>query len=159
MTNAPNDTRHWGSRLDALLGWGLALLLILGTVLLGAGDAEAHQRAVAPLPYVGVLSATEQGGDLTVAYGIERQAGASSWEVIPDDFGATVQLHYIGNGAGEGGRWDAAPPSTQRVEGIVVTPVAGIPTWDLVRVVVRIDGRDVTSAGQPVEAPACEVAA
>lgn len=132
------------------LAMALPVALLLGFVLTGPAVAVvAHERRTerpGPL-YVGVWTARVCTGLLEVGYGTERLRGGV-WEVVPDSWGAEVQLHYVGNGAAPGGQWETVP-GIHRTEGNVSAQVAGLPTWDSVRVAVtEDDGAVVASSGR-----------
>ncbi len=144
VPNAPGRHEDAGrARPSVLAAWSAVLALVLAGGLF-AGDAQAHRR---PVPHLGVASAVQCRGELTVTYGFEELAGRT-WTPVPDSTGARVEVRHVGAAAGEGGRWDALPP-VRRVEGQVTVDVAGEPTWDLVRVVAPVPGiGEVVSSGR-----------
>jgi hypothetical protein len=121
----------------------VAVVLLTVTAAAPAGADRGGRRD--PL-WVGVRSACERTGVLEVEYGTERLAGGT-WVVVPDSWGAAVQVHHVGAAAGPGGRWDDVP-STYRVEGLAAADVAGGQAWDLVRVRMVVDGVAVASSGR-----------
>lgn len=124
-----------------------AVLALVATAALAA-PAAAHRRAPAPV-YVGVWAAHDCEGMLEVGYGTERLLGRT-WGIVPDSWGADLQLHFVGNGAAEGGQWETVP-ARWRTEGRVAAVVAGLPTWDSARIVLHVEGGDVVSSGRPAE--------
>jgi hypothetical protein len=141
-----HDGRHEAGRGAATV----AVLALTATMLLAAPAAVAAARrypAARPGPlYVGILAAHQCTGLLDLGYGTERLT-SGTWGIVPDSWGADVQLHFIGNGARTGGQWETVP-GIHRTEGHVAAEVSGLPTWDLVRVAVRADGTVVASSGR-----------
>lgn len=147
------DGRHELGRTEdrGAAGVRVGLVLALVAVVMLAMPAAAAPRrhlVVRPGPlFVGITSARTCMGLLELRYSTER-LGRGAWEVVPDGWGADVQLHRIGTAAGPGGRWEPAPEPTRRGEGYVGVPASSLPTWDLARVVVRADSVVVASSGR-----------
>lgn len=138
------DTGSARTLLVALVGFALAGLLVVATLL--AGPAEAHRRT--PL-HVDVNDARVCSSTLLVAFDLE-QLVAREWTFRQDDGAAVLQLRHHGAAAGPAGHWETVT-STSGGEGHLRAQVGGLPYWDAVRVVHR---GIVSSPRLPVECTA-----
>ena len=94
-----------------------------------APPASAHRS----VEHVRASSARVCGHLLLVGVELEQRHGRE-WVFAQDDGLATVQLRYLGNGAGPGGHWETIA-SVSGGEGLHRVDVGGRPYWDAVRVV------------------------
>lgn len=124
------DTGSARTVLVTLVGFAIAALLVVATML--AGPAEARPR---PVEHVGVTFARTCSGVLEVGFGLEVLHGRA-WTWRQDDGTAVVELHHLGSAAGPGGHWEAYPArSGSGGEGRLRVDVVGLPYWDAVRIV------------------------
>jgi hypothetical protein len=148
----------------------ILIVVLVATISVVIAAASAHGQArtvrtVTPVPHLEVTSASYCEGMITVrhtaeiplretdpidgsrvtgdAHGMFRGSTESAWAWTlrqPDE--VTVELHHVGNGAGEGGAWDPVLGSQvhHQVEGEIAVRDTGKPTYDQVRVIAVIDG-------------------
>lgn len=114
--------------LVTLVGFAIAGLLVLATLV--AGPADAHRR---PPLHVRTNGAQVCSGVLLVAFSLEELRG-NAWTFRQDDGSAVVQLRHQGAAAGPGGHWETYATASGG-EGHLRVDVVGLPYWDAVRVV------------------------
>jgi hypothetical protein len=148
----------------------ILIVVLIATISVVIAAAAAHGQArtvrmVTPVPHLEVTSASYCEGMITVrhtaeiplretdpidgsrvtgdAHGMFQGSTEAVWAWTlrqPDQ--VTVELHHVGNGAGEGGAWDPVLGSQvhHQVEGEIAVRDIGKPTYDQVRVIAVIDG-------------------